>query len=207
MHQTGEYFPGQHANEQIIVFTRRHWIVMLNSILLVAISVGIYAGLVALLVIFLKLDLSSIAGTVITIVSGIVLLMAWLLLYVKFVDYYLDVWILTEERIVQIKQRSLFNREIAEFDLSTVQDVSSQTRGVIGTFLNYGKIFVQTAGARDLFEFRYIPDSNKVEQQILNLQEKLEAKTKAEIGASVRAGEPLNDRQMEQLNRDLPDVQ
>jgi len=207
MHQPGEYFPGQHPNEQIVVFTRRHWIVMVGSILVVALSVGIYAGLAALLVTFLELDLSGIAGNILTVVSSIVLLMAWLVLYVKFIDYYLDVWILTDERIVQIKQRSLFNREIAEFDLSTVQDVSSQTRGVLGTFLNYGKIFVQTAGARDLFEFRYVPNSNKVEQQILNLQEKLEAKTKAEIGASVRAGQPLNDRQMEQLNRDLPDVQ
>ena len=55
----------------------------------------------------------------------------------------------------------------------------------------------------------YPADFAKIRRTMLEIADlkKLEAKTKAEIGASVRAGQPLNDRQMEQLNRDLPDVQ
>ena len=206
MHSPSQYFPGQHPDEQIVVHTRRHWIVMFGSIVAVALGVGAYLGLLALLIFLTPVDFSGTAGVVLVVVSGTAFLMAWLLLYVKFVDYYLDVWILTDQRIVQIKQRSLFNREISEFDLSTVQDVSSQIRGVVGTFLNYGKIFVQTAAARDMFEFRFIPNPNKIEQQILELQERLEEQTKREIGTSMREGKPLSDQQMQQLNRDLPDV-
>jgi hypothetical protein len=133
-----------------------------------------------------------------------VLLMAWLYLYVRFVDYFLDVWILTDERIVQIKQRSLFNREIAEFDLVTVQDVSSQVRGVFGTFLNYGTIFAQTAAARDLFEFKYIPNPSRVEQLILDLQEGARAKAKEEIGQAARSGQAFTPVEGQEFRRDVP---
>lgn len=180
---------------------------MVGSVAAVAAAVLIYLGLAVLIVYVTGLDLGGPGGFVLTTVSATAFLMAWLLLYVKFIDYYLDVWILTDQRIVQVKQRSLFNREIAEFDLSTVQDVSSQVRGVFGTFLNYGKILVQTAAARDLFEFRFIPNPNKVEEQILKLQEKLEETTKREIGEAVREGQPLSERGMQQLKGDLPDLE
>lgn len=207
MHNGNELFPGQHPDEEIIVFTRRHWIQLLASIFFV-----ILAGLAYIVAVIVVLRATGIAfeganRMVLFTVTGIVLLMLWLFLYVKFVDYYLDVWILTNERIVQIKQRSLFNRQIAEFDLSTVQDVSSQVRGVVGTFLNYGSILVQTAGTRELFSFRFIPDPTDIEKKILDAQASLEVRAKRELGEIVGAeAEELSQDRLGEIKKRFPDV-
>src|SRR3972149_3844078 len=121
MHEAGEIFPGQRHDEEIKIFTRRHWIVLVNSVLTALAFVGAYFVALVVVVQFAGLEWSGLAGDLLTLITGIALLISWLFLYIKFIDYYLDVWILTTERIVEIKQRSLFNRQVAELDLSTVQ--------------------------------------------------------------------------------------
>lgn len=189
-HKNIPHFQGQRKGEKIIVFTRRHWIFMFGSFLFVFFMVLAY--FIALGVIFgsTELQFSGPLRLVIITVSGIVLLLAWLFLYIRFIDYYLDVWILTDERIVQIKQSSLFNRQTAGFDLATVQDVAAKQQGMLGTFLNYGTIFVQTAATTELFEFRYIPKPFKLKKQVLDAQDQLERATKKELGALVTKGGP-----------------
>ncbi|MFH0830810.1 MAG: PH domain-containing protein [Parcubacteria group bacterium] len=200
-------FPGQRSDEEIIIFTRRHWIQFLASFLFVILIVAAYIGAAYLVVRYAPFDFSrGSARLVLVAVSGILLLMAWLFLYVKFIDYYLDVWILTSERIVQIKQRSLFNRQITELDLSSIQDVQSKVKGILATFLGYGTIFVQTAGTTELLQFDYIPRPYEAEKHILDIQVSLEERTKAEISGQIATGEPVTDRQMERLGRKLPDL-
>jgi hypothetical protein len=202
-------FPGQRPDEQILLFMRRHWIVFVSSFVFVALIVAAYFGALIVIVRFTPVDINGASQLVMTTITGIGLLMGWLFLLIRFVDYYLDVWILSSERIVQIKQRSLFNRQIAEFDLSSVQDVQAKQRGVLGTFLNYGTIFVQTAGTTELFEFNYIPDPFRVEKTILDMQAKLELRAKQEIGEMVDQGghaEPSGDA-MRELRRRFPDLE
>jgi hypothetical protein len=217
MHGSTQLFPGQRADEEIVIFTRRHWIQLAIAILSVVALVAAYFA--ALIVIFAISDLRfrGVGGLVVSTITGVVLLMAWLFLYIKFIDYYLDVWILTSERIVQIKQRSLFNRQITELDLSTVQDVQSKVKGVVSTFLGYGTIFVQTAGTTELFEFKYIPKPLEAEKKILDYQAGLEERTKREIGeyaamakenpqAASTAPVALGNRHMRELKRRFPDI-
>jgi len=183
-------FPGQRSGERILHFTRRHWIQFLYSVLATAALAGAYFGALMLVLRFTPVTLAGAEGFVVTTVTGVTMLMLWLFLYIKFIDYYLDVWILTDERIVQIKQKSLFNRQIAEFDLASVQDVSSKTKGILGTFLQFGTLFVQTAGARELFDFSLIPRPNIIEKKILDAQAGLEAEAKREIGELVATNQP-----------------
>lgn len=185
-------FPGQRSDEKIIIITRRHWIQMVFALLTVAGIVGVYFLILGLLLIFTPLEWTGLAGTFLTGLTGIVLLMFWLFLFVKFIDYYLDLWILTNNRIVQVKQDNLFSRQIGEFDLLTVQDVSSQVKGILGTFLGYGTIFVQTAGTRELFLFKYIPNPNEIEKQILDEQARLEHKTRQAYSGNLPKTHRLN---------------
>jgi hypothetical protein len=163
---------GFHEDEVVLVFLRRHWFVMfLNALLflvLMLIPVGIYKLVPALFLAF-------VAGTawegVIIMFFGAYYLMMWLFFFASLVDYYLDVWIVTNERIVDIQQVSLFRHVVAEQRIVRVQDVTSSVTGIIPTFLNYGNVNIQTAGEIERFVFEQVPNPEGVKKIIFQAYE------------------------------------
>lgn len=87
-------------------------------------------------------------------------------MFSSFVDYYLDAWILTNEKIINIEQKGLFNRVISEQRLYRVQDITSELKGIIPTFLNYGNVYIQTAGEEERFAFKQVPAPYDVVKKI-----------------------------------------
>ncbi len=63
--------------------------------------------------------------------------------------YYLDLWIITDRRIIVIDQIHFFNRKVSSFRLERLQDIKVAVNGVLATFLNYGTIRAQTASAAE----------------------------------------------------------
>lgn len=106
---------------------------------------------------------------------GLKLLMAiyylgiWIFFFSQFTDYYLDINIVTNDRIIDINQKGLFGRSIAELDLTRVQDVHSEIKGIIPTLLSYGSVEIQTAANEENFHFEQVPHPHKVRQRILEL--------------------------------------
>jgi uncharacterized membrane protein YdbT with pleckstrin-like domain len=113
-------------------------------------------------------------------------LFVWNFFFILWLDYYLDAWIVTNERIINIEQRGFFNREISELKLTKIQDVTSEIIGVIPTLLDYGNIYVQTAGEKERFAFCQIPHPNRVKNIIVQLQEKEEKEEEKELGEIIR---------------------
>ena len=68
-----------------------------------------------------------------------------------FTRYYLTVWVITNLRIVDIKQKGFFNRHVSSFLLIRVQDLTTEVSGLLGTLIGFGKLSVQTAGQDDDF--------------------------------------------------------
>ncbi len=93
----------------------------------------------------------------------------WIFFFSQFTDYYLDINIVTNDRILDINQKGLFGRAVSELDLTRVQDVHSEIKGIIPTLLNYGKVEVQTAATEENFHFDQVPDPHRVRQRILEL--------------------------------------
>ena len=87
-------------------------------------------------------------------------------LFFAWMDYYLDLWIITNKRIIDIDQRGFFSREIAEIPLDRVQDVTLDVIGIIQTILRFGTIRIQTAGEQP-FMIDDIPDLQGVKDLIL----------------------------------------
>ena len=76
---------------------------------------------------------------------------AWMLLtflvgFTIWTNYYLDIWIITDRRIIYVDQKSFFNRNVSMFRLERLQDIEIKMVGIIPTFLNYGTLIAQTAG-------------------------------------------------------------
>ena len=88
--------------------------------------------------------------------------------------------ILTDENVVDVDQRGVFQKQISTLRLSRVQDISVQVKGPMQTIFHYGTISIQTAGEKDLFEFDYVPDPYEVKAYMVDLFEKFVEKKPAE---------------------------
>lgn len=93
----------------------------------------------------------------------IVMLVAFLF----WMDHYLDVWIITNERVIDVEQRGLFRRETSEFSMDKVQDITVEIPHMIATFLRYGNLRIQTAGEKS-FNIKDVPDVYEIKKIIMD---------------------------------------
>jgi len=96
-------------------------------------------------------------------------LLSYVFFYVRFIDYYLDMWVVTNDRIVDIEQHGLFNRVITELDLFRIQDVTANVSGVFGTLFRYGDLVVTTASANTHIVFKNISRPNLIREELIQL--------------------------------------
>lgn len=94
------------------------------------------------------------------------ILILWTLMFVRYVDFYLDQWILTNERLIDIDQKGFFNRQVSTLHLDAVQDITIESKGLFQTMFNLGTITVQTAATEREFIIRDIPNPKGVKFQI-----------------------------------------
>ncbi len=168
------HFQGQKANETILLVLHRHWFDILVQIFIV-VGMLFLLGISSFYFPSIFPRLEMLAGENIFIFFEISFLMfIWLVFFIIWVDYYFDIWIVTNKRIVNIEQRGLFVRDVSELELENIQDITTEVKGIIPTMLNYGDVFVQTAAERERFIFHNIPDPYKVKDLVMNLQEKAE---------------------------------
>ena len=92
----------------------------------------------------------------------------WVLGFIFWTEYYLDMWILTDKRLIDVEQRGLFSREVSSLRLDKIQDVKVEVVGVIDTFLHIGTIHVQTAGSEKEFVIPSAKSPEVVKRQILD---------------------------------------
>jgi hypothetical protein len=95
----------------------------------------------------------------------------WLLLWSSafnvFTRYFLNAWIITNQRIVEIEQQGFFDREVSSLLLNRVQDVTIDTHGLMHSLLDVGDINVQTAGTIDRFTMNNVPNPPELRDIIL----------------------------------------
>lgn len=166
-------FPGQQENERVFLLFRQHWIVMFGKI----------TAWLIFLVIFFLIDyaiqtvfpgpLSAVAVEIIEVIKLAYLMVLFLGLFILWIMYYLNISVITNERIVDIDQHSLLHNSTAELHLNQIEDVTSEVDGLFQTFFNYGNVYIQTAGETERFEFEKIPHPTKVSKIIMDLYEAL----------------------------------
>lgn len=162
--------PNRRPGEKIMLTLRRHWFVLfllvMQTLLFVSIPFIFYIFLRTETPTVLEGDLSK---PLLILGTSIYYLFIWMFLFNNFIDYYLDIWIVTTERIINIEQRNLFHRTISEKNLDRMQDITSEVKGMIPTFLNYGTVYIQTAGTTERFVFKEVPNAPEITQQILKI--------------------------------------
>lgn len=140
-------------NEKVLTTVRKHWfiiVVEMLGILLFALLPLFLFVLVALAP--LPFDTTNLfllySQEILFVTAG------WLLLSTMagagvWTHYFLDLWVITDRRIIVIEQVHFFNRKVSNFRLERLQDIKVTIKGIIPTLLNYGTVRAQTASAAD----------------------------------------------------------
>ncbi len=108
-------------------------------------------------------------SVVFILLGSIYALTICLFFYTSLINYFLDLWIVTNDRIVSIDQQGLFSRTISELDLFRIQDVTSESHGVFATVFHYGKLTAQTAATKDFFIFENVQNPHHMREEIIRL--------------------------------------
>lgn len=170
MPASDKYFPSQEKGEKVFLLVRKHW---WNYVPFAITGILMILPIVAVFL-YWSANSASIPYETGTLMIGALTIYVMFILVVQlvgFISYYLDVYIVTDHRIVDIDQAGLFNRKISELHLHQVQDVNAQVKGIFATLLHFGDVNIQTAGERENFIFNAIPNPYTVAKQIINLHE------------------------------------
>jgi hypothetical protein len=180
------HFLGQKDGEKILLMVHRHWFDILSQFFVIFMMLILMIG--SFIFIPLQFPVFQQAGfsNLFFFLENLFFLMIWITFFLIWIDYYFDAWIVTDCRIVNIEQKGLFSRVISELELEKVQDITTDVKGVIPTFLNYGNLFVQTAAEKERFIFRNVPDPYGIKNLIMNLQKKQERKEEYQFGEMLR---------------------
>ena len=183
---SGYQFKGQRGGEEIILLLRRHWLVLLFKffpLIFILIGIVILHILASGVIGFLNLGIDMLF---IRLAESFLFMIFWVAFFIVWIDYYLDVWIVTTQRIINIEQAGLFSRQISELEHSKIQDVTSEVKGLIPTLFQHGYVYVQTAGEKARFTFKQVPDPVKVRNIIMQLQKRAILERKREEGEIMR---------------------
>jgi uncharacterized membrane protein YdbT with pleckstrin-like domain len=134
--QKAKYFEDQFDDEAVLYVFRKHPIVMRKGLVL-----GMLGPLVGIIPAAVKPDLGFgffFGGLAAGIVLGL------LLFFPSWIGWHFSVFIITDQRFIQITQKGLFHRAVADISLSQIQSVNYEIMGLQETLLGFGTIKMQT---------------------------------------------------------------
>jgi len=165
-------FTERNENEEIYLAVRSHWMInirwMITAVLMLFIPLF-----------FRYFDFLNFFPTQYRF-SAVLFwyLFTFIFAFEKFLNWYFDLFLVTNQRVVDIDFNNLLNKHFAEADLSAIQDVSSSVKGLLGTFFNYGDVLIQTAAEINQINFEKVPNPNKIIKLLKELRDLEESKGK-----------------------------
>ncbi len=154
-------------NEHIVAIIRKHWFSSIIELVMLGVIALVPLFAYPFLKPYLFHDVTTQAFYILLYVYFVYIIALWIIAFIYWTDYYLDMWIVTNKRIVDIEQKSLFYREVSSLRLERIQDVKIQIHGFLDTFLKMGTIYVQTAGVEQEFKIPFAADPIQVKEVIM----------------------------------------
>lgn len=161
-------------DEKVLKVIHKHWFVLfMRTFSVIVTAVFPLIGWVILSTLLqteqspVAVDLSEYL-TYFTFFYSAWLLFNWMVLAHMFTDHHLDLWVITDRRIISIDQKGLFRRHVGSFRLEKLQDVNIAIDGIVATFLNFGMVEAQTAsGSEEEFRSFNLPQPREIKAVIL----------------------------------------
>ena len=168
-------FETKESKEKVVLLLRQHpitnvkWILIAILMILAPVVLGAFPILS-----FLPSNFQFIAVLIWYLVTTAFVIQS-------FLTWFFNVYIITDERIVDIDFYSLIYKEVSDANIDKIQDVTYKMGGVVRTLFNYGDVLIQTASEVPNFEFLAVPKPDQVAKILQDLrieeeQEKLEGR-------------------------------
>lgn len=162
----------QKTYEKVEYLLRRHPITFVPTLFLFTALAAVPPGLYLLInSMFPNIMAGQVFYPLAVLIASVYYLSIYIFFYAQFIDFYLDLWIITNDRVVDIEQMGLFSRTISELDLHRIQDVTVEIHGFFPTMFHYGNITVKTASSGSHFVFHHIHNPNEIRQALIHLAE------------------------------------
>ncbi len=163
-------FIGIKPEEKIVHVLRRDPVTFLPKILLTLMLLIVPIALSDVVAnVYPTLYSNTVLYPIIMLALSAYLLSILLFFYTAFIIFYLDVSIITTDRIIDVEQLGLFARRVAEFDLFRIQDVTADVEGFMPTLFNYGTLEIKTASVNMNLIFHNIAHPNRIREELIQL--------------------------------------
>ena len=129
-----KYFSEQFDDEEMMLLFRKHPIVMRREIVIA--SVLLLLGTIPALI----------KPTYLFFFGGLIIgfLLATMVMFYAWIGWYFSVYIVTDQRLLQMSQKGLWRRSVVDIGLDKIQTISYQVNGLQETLLGFGTIVIQT---------------------------------------------------------------
>lgn len=165
------------SDEHLIYMARKHWLLLardtVGTILAALMPIALWFFVVS------KMTESENAPLIFVFMSALWLALSFMALATAWTHYYLDIWAVTDKRIMYLEQTRLFVRQTTTLRIERIQDATVSFANAIETLLNFGTLRIQSAGAiADDLVIKGIPDPERAKRLILEEVDR-QAKTRS----------------------------
>jgi hypothetical protein len=136
-----KYFEDQFDDEEVIYVFRKHPIVTRKGLVIAMLGILLPVLVVGIMT-YVRPAAVSMTLFFGSIAAG--LLLGVLLYFPSWIAWYYSVFIVTDQRFIQITQKGLFHRSVVDIGLNQIQMVNYEISGLQETLLGYGTIMMQT---------------------------------------------------------------
>ncbi len=84
-----------------------------------------------------------------------------------------DILVITNQRIIDINQKNLFDKEVAEINFHKVRDVIYQVKGMLATVFDFGRVELHLVGG-SILALERVPNPRKIQELLIKLKSETE---------------------------------
>lgn len=160
--QPKKSFDDQFDDEEVLFVFKKHPVVMRKGLIfgMLALLLGTIPG-------YFTLDFAYFYGGLAAgaALGGLLFLPFW-------INWNFSVFIVTDQRFIQMTQKGLFSKSFVDIGLSKIQSINYEVRGLQETLLGFGTILIQTyMGDLVIHEVHHPAKINKKLNEILRNEE------------------------------------
>jgi len=170
VHPRNVRFETQEEEETVEIFLRQHPIVNVGWFFMGALMLFVPTFIFPIFIGFLKITDYIPAGYLI-VGTAFWYLATFGFILASFLHWFFNIYIVTNERIVDIDFLYLLYKRLSQAELSEIQDITYTSGGILATFFDYGNITIQTASEMPNIEFEKVPHPERVVEKIRSLAE------------------------------------
>jgi hypothetical protein len=131
-----KYFDDQFDDENVLYVFHKHPVVMRKGLVF-----GMFGPLIGILPSAFDPSL-GLNVFFLGLLAGVIL--GLIIYFPSWISWHFSIFIVTDQRFIQITQKRLFHRSVADLALSQIQSVNYEVSGMQETLLGFGTIKMQT---------------------------------------------------------------